>query len=291
MNKKLNEADIIHINTLLKEGKSRAHIGKIYNVDPTTITNTLKRLSCYTESEYHRTFRQLVGYEDSIEKLYLEGKSVVKVHNILELKCSSNLVKRYLKSKNLLRKAKRCYGNTHETIRSIREKLEENSSFIYSIYVVQGDGAHITRSLLPFECGYDALRLFLKRKGWWRNRSESQSRVLQKYGNQFKITKPEQSFIDWCKTKDICYTYQYTIPGHTHNYDFYIPSLHTIVEIDGDWFHAKGRYYERPNAKNIHSRDWFLTEIAETSGYKIFRFTESELKNKGENIFESLLQK
>ena len=76
--------------------------------------------------------------------------------------------------------------------------------------------------------------------------------------------------------------WQYTIPNYHRIYDMYIPSLNLIVEYDGDYWHREEKYL---------SKDRKDTAKAIKQGFKIFRYWESIVKQKGiDNIVEDIVK-
>ena len=76
--------------------------------------------------------------------------------------------------------------------------------------------------------------------------------------------------------------HQFTVPNYHRVYDMYIPSLNLIVEYDGDYWHREEKYLPKD------SRD---TAKAIKRGFKIFRYWESTVKEKGlDNIVEDIVK-
>lgn len=76
--------------------------------------------------------------------------------------------------------------------------------------------------------------------------------------------------------------WQYTIPKYYRVYDFYIPSLNLIVEYDGDYWHREEKFF---------TKDREDTSNAINSGYQIFRYWESTIKEVGvDNIIEDIVK-
>ena len=76
--------------------------------------------------------------------------------------------------------------------------------------------------------------------------------------------------------------HQFTVPNYHRVYDFYIPSLHLIVEYDGDYWHREGKYL---------NKDYRDTTKALEKGFKIFRYWESTVKQLGiDNIVEDIVK-
>lgn len=91
------------------------------------------------------------------------------------------------------------------------------------------------------------------------------------YGNS--ISKGELELLEKLKKtlgNDIIH--QFTVPNYHRIYDIYIPSLNLIVEYDGDYWHSGEK------SLNKDKRD---AEKALKRGFKIFRYWESTVKEKG----------
>ena len=76
--------------------------------------------------------------------------------------------------------------------------------------------------------------------------------------------------------------HQFTVPNYHRVYDMYIPSLNLIVEYDGDYWHREEKYLPK---------DSIDTAKAIKRGFKIFRYWESIIKEKGlDNIVEDIVK-
>ena len=78
-----------------------------------------------------------------------------------------------------------------------------------------------------------------------------------------KLTNIEKKFIDFLREKNIEYFYQYFLEGK--NYDFYLPTFHLLVEVDGEYWHRMPQAIKNDLEKHI---------IAKDQGYKLLRITE-----------------
>lgn len=94
-----------------------------------------------------------------------------------------------------------------------------------------------------------------------------------------KMTLPEKLFSRLMKELNVKAEPQKVIG--TKIYDFYIPSINMLVEIDGDYYHANPEIYEGKESKmqkrNIDN-DMYKDTLATGLGYKIERVWESDLK-------------
>lgn len=101
-----------------------------------------------------------------------------------------------------------------------------------------------------------------------------------------KKTWIEQACVDWLDAHQLPFEFQYRIPETVsdlrHRFDFYVPSLHLLVEMDGNYWHT------RPGAKH---RDNFFDKTARTVGYYVVRITDTQVKMKGDSIFHEIIGK
>lgn len=80
----------------------------------------------------------------------------------------------------------------------------------------------------------------------------------------------------------IVYRRQFRIKGSRHPFDFFIPSLNLIIELDGCFWHGcevcttktmRSRY---PHMKRARRNDPIITRFAESKGYRVLRITEHD---------------
>jgi len=67
-----------------------------------------------------------------------------------------------------------------------------------------------------------------------------------------KNTKPEREFKKIARKLKIKYRQGYKYKGY--NFDFYLPELKILVEIDGNYWHGKGLKWEELNETQINSK-------------------------------------
>lgn len=109
------------------------------------------------------------------------------------------------------------------------------------------------------------------------NRSQKASTLFKHSG-----TKPELKFKSILDDNMIEYKHQYSVQwkkGWKKWYDFYLPSLNLLVEIDGTYWHGKGLKDSELNAQQLQSRlnDIQKIKLATTSGYNIIHIWEDDL--------------
>ena len=123
------------------------------------------------------------------------------------------------------------------------------------------------------------------RKRWYGKRKrrtpEEKAEYLKKKAIEMadKQTWPELEFEKILKELGIDYRSQEIVGGKI--FDFYIPSVNLLVEIDGDYWHYNRKTNKKgPNRtqkRNIIN-DKKKNVIAKTGGYKLSRVWESDLK-------------
>ena len=95
-------------------------------------------------------------------------------------------------------------------------------------------------------------------------------------------TQPELKFRDLLDFNDIEYIPQYPVPwkrGWKKWFDFYIPKYNLLIEIDGIYWHGKGKVDSELNSQQKQSRqnDIQKTKLAQTSGYNLLRIWEDDI--------------
>jgi len=110
-----------------------------------------------------------------------------------------------------------------------------------------------------------------------------------------KLTLPEQIFLDLVTSLEIEVENQKIVGAVKMKiYDFYLPKINTLIEIDGDYFHANPLIYEGKKLNKMQLRnqrnDKFKDTLAKGSGYKIERIWEYDLKNNLEDVRERIIR-
>ena len=87
-------------------------------------------------------------------------------------------------------------------------------------------------------------------------------------------TKPERqltAILEVCK-----FTYKHPFQVEDKVYDFYIPSLNLLIEVDGNYWHGKGltRKQMIPMQLKHRKNDIFKTKLAKQNGFNILRIWE-----------------
>lgn len=96
-----------------------------------------------------------------------------------------------------------------------------------------------------------------------------------------KMTAPERVFSEMMKELEVEFEMQKIVGKKI--YDFYIPHVNMIVEVDGDYWHANPIIYEGKELNKIQLRnvknDKFKDVLATGHGFKIERVWEYDLNN------------
>lgn len=106
--------------------------------------------------------------------------------------------------------------------------------------------------------------------------------------NNIKSSKLEVFFREHIlETLNVDYQQQKKVS--TKYYDFYIPKYNLLIEVDGDYYHAKDRSkklneIQKKNIINDHKKNL----IAKRKGYRIIRFWESDINEKTLTVIKEL---
>ncbi len=92
-------------------------------------------------------------------------------------------------------------------------------------------------------------------------------------------TTPEKTFTAILEELDILYETQKIVGGKI--YDFFIPSKNILIEVDGIYWHSKGKELKEmsPMQKKTFYNDIKKNAIAKNNGYDIERVWEDDLKD------------
>jgi very-short-patch-repair endonuclease len=116
----------------------------------------------------------------------------------------------------------------------------------------------------------------------------AKANIINGTSNIFKMkkkdTKPELDFEHRLKIRNIFYFKQYQVENKF--YDFYIPFLHTLIEIDGDFHHANPKIYDHKNLTTVQKRtvenDLIKNKLAKDKGFDLMRIWSSTLEESSE---------
>jgi very-short-patch-repair endonuclease len=133
-----------------------------------------------------------------------------------------------------------------------------------------------------------------------RNRiSERAIKRIQNNTTQFSNTVPEKKIKDFLILNNLIenkdYIHQYYVKEISNKYlaDFYIPKIKTIIEVDGDYYHANDRSVNKElndRQKKQVNKDKIRTIEMRNSGFIVLRFWEHNIKNNFNLIQTNLLK-
>lgn len=114
--------------------------------------------------------------------------------------------------------------------------------------------------------------------------SKYQLIMINSKGPKKKGTKPEKAFADLLSMNEVEFTFQYPVPwkkGWKKWYDFYIPKLNLLIEIDGTYWHGRDVKTSELNLQqwNTRKNDRLKNYLARVRGYKLKRIWSSDIKS------------
>lgn len=100
-----------------------------------------------------------------------------------------------------------------------------------------------------------------------------------------RMTAPEIICENYLKEHNITYKYGFELCGKI--FDFYIPEINTLIEIDGVYWHGKNKTFTELNEVQLKNKknDEIKNKIAVDNGYKLVRIWEDEIKNVSKYIY------
>ena len=119
---------------------------------------------------------------------------------------------------------------------------------------------------------------------------ERNKRPHPKYGT----SKLETIFeTDILKKLKVEYQKQFYARDIKRYYDFYLPGLNVLIEVDGDYYHSYGKVYEQmtPMQRKNHRVDEIKNEWAALHGYALIRIWEHDIRNNPYKVMEFLKER
>ena len=110
---------------------------------------------------------------------------------------------------------------------------------------------------------------------------------------QYGTSKLEEDFAkNFLDKLGIEYVYQFEAKDIGRFFDFYLPSLRLILEIDGDFWHGNPEKYKEEELRGHQKRakriDEHKTKWALMHGIPILRFWESDIRKNPKKVMERL---
>jgi len=106
------------------------------------------------------------------------------------------------------------------------------------------------------------------------------AKTVQKIFKHRKQNNLEKMVAEYLDKNNVEYYFQFFINDTSrHSYDFKLKGRNVILEIDGDYWHGgPGCDKHSPFVEDCIKADSIKTELAETHGYELHRFWESDIK-------------
>lgn len=140
-------------------------------------------------------------------------------------------------------------------------------------------------------------------KKMWAKKTDDQKNewlkksIWSKMADNIGISKLELRIQNILYDKNITFTSQFPL-GHKY-YDFCLPDIRLLIEVNGDYWHANPRKYketdhisyfkEKKTAKSVWLKDEKKRQIALNNNYKIMYIWEDEIVNKDDTELTKLL--
>lgn len=109
----------------------------------------------------------------------------------------------------------------------------------------------------------------------------------------YYTSKLEKTFANILDLLDIKYTTSFYAKEIKAFYDFYLPEINTIIEVDGDFWHCHPIKFPLPKyesqKKNL-IRDKEKEQWVKNNGYKLIRFWEDDINNNILEVKKTLLE-
>jgi len=100
----------------------------------------------------------------------------------------------------------------------------------------------------------------------------------------------ETTFEDYV-LKPLNYPYEAQYRIATKFYDFYIPSVKLLIEVDGDYWHGNTKKDLNEVQKKNVTNDFVKNKLAKMNKLNLIRFTEKEINRNVKRCRAKLLQK
>ena len=92
---------------------------------------------------------------------------------------------------------------------------------------------------------------------------------------------------------NVAYKRQFYARDIKRYYDFYLPELNVLIEVDGDYYHSYGKVYEEmsPMQKRNHRVDEIKNTWAALHGYVLIRIWEHDIRNNPYKVMQFLKER
>lgn len=122
----------------------------------------------------------------------------------------------------------------------------------------------------------------------------SKKKNTNKKHKDYGTSKLEEKFAkEFLDKLGIKYIYQFKAESIGRFYDFYLPEVNLIIEVDGDYWHSYNKLYENMNPTQKHNLrvDKQKDEWALAHGIPILRIWEHDINNNPSDVIKLLKYK
>lgn len=122
-------------------------------------------------------------------------------------------------------------------------------------------------------------------------KKRSKRKTDRKEHAEYGTSKLEEDFAEkFLDRLGIKYVYQFKAESIGRYYDFFIPSAMLLIEVDGDYYHAKGLVKEQMNPMQKHNRrvDKQKDHWALSNGFTLLRIWENDIRHHPEKVIQTL---
>ena len=122
-------------------------------------------------------------------------------------------------------------------------------------------------------------------------KKRSKRKTDRKEHAEYGTSKLEEDFAEkFLDRLGIKYVYQFNAESIGRYYDFFIPSAMLLIEVDGDYYHAKGLVKEQMNPMQKHNRrvDKQKDHWALSNGFTLLRIWENDIRHHPEKVIQTL---
>jgi very-short-patch-repair endonuclease len=124
-------------------------------------------------------------------------------------------------------------------------------------------------------------------------KTKKQTKTVKKH-KEYGTSKLEEKFAkEFLDKLGVKYVYQYKAESIGRYFDFYLPSVRLIIEIDGDYYHAYGKTREEmsPMQKKNTRVDEHKNKWALMNGIPILRIWEHDINKNPSEVMRVLKEK
>ena len=306
-------SQIDEIRVLFENGVSIRKLAVRYSTNVSTLSKYLSNIGVNTDKPSFFKLKENESIVKNIEQKYLSGEMIRTLARKYNL--SESLLRLYLQKRGIWKNRRRKVTDaeiddlaTKYDTNVISEKLGVSKETV--IANMKRRGIRVYRSCIDneifLEKNFDEIRdlYYIQRISLdeigrkFKLSDDTIIRFLRKKGlkirNFYERTSIEHIMEECLIKLDIPYISQYRYGKW--RFDFFIESFKTIIECDGDFWHANPMFYDRNNLKypvqcERVENDKKKNEFVKSKGFEMMRFWEYDIMNNFENIEKELMLK